>query len=299
MTSTIIIDASSAPEQSQGAGRTVSSRPRAVHAKLGFGGVLRSEWIKLSSLRSIRITLLLTVLGGLGLSGLMSLMWSQQGIGMFGSGPAALQGYLLFGPALLSSFLALVFGVLGVFAISSEYSSGMILSTLTAVPKRTSVFVAKMLVLAGLSVAAALVIFGGGLGVAVAFMPDAAAQLGSPAVVSGTLGAIAYLTLVALFAFGVSALLRSTAGGIAVVAGVSFVLPIVMQLMTMTGWSWVPEVSSYLPGSLGSRLAQGVTETAAAAPAGPGFGLAFAAMVLWAAVVVIPALLAFKRRDAK
>ena len=298
MTSTIIIDASRAPEDPPSAGARPSAPRTAV--RLGFGGVVRSEWIKLASLRSIRLTVLITVLAGLGLSGLMALLWSAEvasgGTELFGSGPEAAQGYLLFVATFAAPFLALVFGVLGVFAISSEYSSGMILSTLAAVPRRSPVFVAKGLVLALVSAAAAAILVAGGLGLAVAFMPDAAAQLGSVAVVTGALGTVAYLTLVALLAFGVAALLRSTAGGIAVVAGITFVLPIVAQVLALTGWEWVPAAAAYLPVELGARLSQGA---AGAQVDGPGYAAALLALAAWAAAAVLPAALAFQRRDAK
>ncbi|WP_053383820.1 ABC-2 transporter permease [Leucobacter celer] len=314
MNSTIIIDASRAPEPASPASSgspARGARPAAPAHRLTFSGVLRSERIKLTSLRSIRLTLLITVLFGLGLSAMIALLWSRDigGEGaMISSDPAGLQTYLLIVSTFTAPFLALVFGVLGVFAISSEYSSGMILSTLTAVPRRSPVFAAKALVTAGIAAATALILVLGGLGIAVAFLPEAAAQIVSTAVISGALGTVAYLVLIALLAFGIAGLLRSTAGGIAVVAGLTFVLPIAFQLLTLTGWEWVPTVSAYLPAELGSTLSQGVSESTlaeaatiegAAAPAGPDYWLALVSMVGWSAIAVAPAALAFQRRDAR
>ncbi len=312
-TSTIIIDASrvpaapgtpAAPGGPGGSSAAARSRAAAPHARLRFSGVLRSERIKLASLRSIRLTIIVTILSGLALSGLIALMWSlevaNEGSPMFGTGAAAMQSYLLFSATFAAPFLALVFGVLGVFAISSEYSSGMILSTLVAVPKRTPVYLAKGVVLAATAASAALVIVIGGLVLAVVFLPESAAQLGSTVVISGVLGTVAYLTLIALFAYGVAALLRSTAGGIAVVAGAIFVLPIVAQVLSMTGWEWVPVVSAYLPVELGGRLSQGLGDAAVqASVSGPGFWPALVALVVWAAAATLPAAALFKRRDAR
>lgn len=307
MTSTIIIDASTAPAPVPA---SPARRPEGPAPRLTFGGVLRSERIKLSSLRSIRITLLITALLGLGLSALIALAWSSEvmGSGAAAADSAGLQAYLLIVSTFTAPFLALVFGVLGVFAISSEYSSGMILSTLTAVPTRTPVFVAKALVTAVIAAVTALLLVLGGLAVAVAFLPDAASELGSAAVVSGALGTVAYLVLITLLAFGVAGLLRSTAGGIAVAAGITFVLPIAFQLLALTGWEWVPTVAAYLPSELGGTLSQGISEAALAAMAtvesagaasGPGYWLALGSMTAWAAVVVVPAAIAFRRRDAR
>lgn len=262
--------------------------------KLSASGIIRSEWIKLMSLRSIRVTLLITVLASLGLSTLMAWGLNREFVG---APEAGLISYLLTVATFASAFLALIFGVLGVFAISSEYSSGMILSTLTAVPRRTPVFGAKALVMSLIAGVTALLLVLGSLGIALIFMPDASSALMSGQVLSGVLGTVAYLVLIALFAYGVSALLRSTAGGIAIVAGVTFVLPIGFQILSMMGWEWVLTVLDYLPASLGSVLGTGIIERSADMT-GPDFWQALLAMSVWAAAVLVPAVFAFKGRDA-
>lgn len=285
-----------------GAPTGASAVSRVSRSRLAFSGVIRSEWIKLLSLRSIKITLLITVLISLGMSALMA--WATQEF-FIDQGESALRMYLLTIATFPATFLALIFGVLGVFAVASEYSSGMILSTLAAVPTRAPVLWAKAIVLTAISAITALVLVAAGLGIAAAFAPDAAAELADAQVISGALGTVAYLALIALFAFGVAALLRSTAGGIAVVAGVTFVLPIGFQVLTMTGWDWVTNVANYLPSSLGSTVGQGIHDGSATAvdgiadTGGPGFWLALAALVAWAAVTLIPAAVALQRRDAK
>lgn len=295
MTSTIVIDASRVPVA---AADHVArqTRPAGPRPALTFSGVLRSEWIKLASLRSIRVTILVTVLAGLGLSTMIGVLWSQD-LTAAGTvpGSAELQSYLLMVSTAAASFLALVFGVLGVFAVASEYSSGMILSTLTAVPRRTPVAAAKVLILAALSAVTALVIVLGGLAIAAICLPAAAPELMTTTVISGALGTAGYLVLFALFAAGVAGLLRSTAGGIAVVAGVAFVLPIGFQVLSLTGWEWVPAAAQYLPASLGNVITQGVVDVAS----GPNFWGALAAMVAWAVVVMVPAVVTFARRDAR
>ena len=311
MTSTITIDASTVPGENAGGSSTRSARqparPIMGAPRLTFGGVLRSERIKLLSLRSIRLTLLITVLVGLGLSAMIALLWSSEAgspDSMMTLDAAGLQSYLLIVSTFTAPFLALVFGVLGVFAVTSEYSSGMILSTLTAVPRRTPVIVAKAIVTAVVAAITALVLVLGGLALAIAFLPQAAEQLGSATVISGGLGTLAYLVLITLLAFGIAAMLRSTAGGIAVIAGITFVLPIAMQMLMLTGWEWLPTVSAYLPGDLGGTLSIGLpapgTPGAGAPDAvGPDYWGALIAMAIWAAAALVPAALLFKRRDAR
>lgn len=303
MTSSIVIDTQAALAEQQalhpaGGGRTVTPR---VNAHLSFGGVLRSERIKLSSLRSIRLTLGLTVLMGLGMSAMIALVWrdnlATNGVGVVAATAVDLQNYLLASATFPAPFLALIFGVLGVFAISSEYNSGMILSTLAAVPRRSPVFAAKALVLAAVSALTALVLVAGGVGFAVALYPAAASEALSLAVVSGTLGTVGFLVLIALFAFGVAGVLRSTAGGIAVVSGVTFVLPIALQMLGMTGWAWVQTALNLTPMVLSSTLSAGIVDTSGMD--GLSYWPALAAMAVWAAVTVVPAALLFKSRDAK
>lgn len=267
--------------------------------RLSFGGVLKSERIKLSSLRSIRITLLITLLASAGLSLLsawaMKSSFSYEGVEVFALSADALQSYLLTVSTFASPFLALIFGVLGVFVMSSEYSSGMILSSLAAVPKRTPMYFGKALVLAAIAAVTALVLVAVGLAIGVLFLPDAASEILSVPVLTGALGAIVYLVCVALLGFGFAAILRSTAGGISVVAGLIFVLPIGFQFLSMTGWEWVPTVAKYLPMALGSTLSMGDV----AASTDPSYWLAMIAIVLWAAVPAALGLAVLKSRDAK
>lgn len=299
MTSTIVIDANSAPTVTTDPTRQPGFQQRAAgpRPRLTFGGVLRSERLKLTSLRGVRLTILLSVVVGLGLSLLIAALMASRGDfeQTIGLGDAGLQNYLLLSSTFSSAFLVLIFGVLGVFAVASEYSSGMILSTLAAVPRRTPVAFAKTIVLSILAALTALVVVVGGLGIAAMFMPDAIGQLGSSVVISGALGTIAYLALFALFAMGIAGILRSSAGAIAVVTGVGFVLPIAFQMMMMTGWEWVAEVANYLPSNLGTTLGHGLVEVAS----GPSYWATLGAMVIWAVVPLIPAALIFARRDAR
>lgn len=270
-----------------------------VAPKLTFGGVLKSERIKLSSLRSIRVTLLVTLLASAGLSLLsawaMKSSFSYENIDPATLPADALQNYLLTVSTFASPFLALIFGVLGVFVMSSEYSSGMILSSLSAVPRRTPMFFGKAIVLAAIAAVTALLLVVIGVGIAIAFLPDAASEVFSATVLTGAIGAIVYLVCVALLGFGLAAILRSTAGGISLIAGLIFVLPIGLQVLSMTGWEWVPTVSRYLPMSLGSTLGMGDI----AASVDPTYWVAMLAIAIWAAVPAALGLLVLKTRDAK
>ncbi|MGF3055481.1 ABC transporter permease subunit [Microbacterium sp. YY-01] len=268
-----------------------------------LGGLVRSEFIKIFSLRSIRWVLAASLATGIGLGFLLALMWSRE---MLESDAASrtseeLQQYLMMATTVSLPFLALIFGILGVLVISNEYSSGLIQSTLVSAPRRGSVFVAKGLVLIAVTLVTAVLIVAAALIASLIFAPDAAAELVSARVVSGLVGMIGYLTLLTLFAYGCAALLRSTAAAIGIVVGVVFVAPIVLSMLLMTSWEWVPTIAPYFPTDLGNTLSVGVSSLAdlsTEGPSGVSYLTAVIAMVVWAVATVVPALFVFKRRDA-
>ena len=118
-------------------------------ARLGFGGVIASEWIKFRTVRSTVWTLAITLVVMVGLSllvafGVTSAMDSSHAnpadTGLPGSVIVTLGYY----------FAQMTIAVLGVLTITGEYSTGMIRSTLAAVPRRLPALWAKALVLAAL-----------------------------------------------------------------------------------------------------------------------------------------------------
>ena len=121
----------------------------------------------------------------------------------------------------------LLLGTLGVLAITTEFSSGMIRATFAAVPRRPLVLAAKAAVLGAIALAA------GELSAFAAFLADQVvlkapaphAALGQPGVLRAVLRAGAYPALIALIGLGLGALIRHTAGAICALVGVLFVLP--------------------------------------------------------------------------
>ena len=265
-----------------------------VRGRLSFDGILKGEWIKLLSLRSIRWSILVMLLLSWTGAGMLSLAMT--------SGEPLTSEIMLalvaqsatFG----SMFTVLIMGVLGVLSITSEYASGLILSSLTAVPKRTPLLLAKALVVAALGFSiGVLSSFGGGLIAALIYGEAGFAALVDPTVLVSLLGNALYLTLAALLALGVGALLRSSAGAISVIVTLFFVITIVLQVMMMTGWEWVPVVSNWMPANLGNTIStvamQGSLESGAVTYWG-----ALGGLTAWAIAALVPAAILFKTRDA-
>lgn len=262
--------------------------------RLSFDGILKGEWIKLLSLRSIRWSILVMLL----LSWLGAGMLSLAMAGEEPLTPAMTMALVAQSATFGSMFTVLIMGVLGVLSITSEYASGLILSSLTAVPKRTPLLLAKALVVAALAFSVGVVSsFGGGLLAALIYGEAGFAAFAEPAVLVSLLGNALYLTLAALLALGVGALLRSSAGAISVVVTLFFVMTIVLQVMMMTGWEWVPVVAQWMPANLGNTLSTVAIE-GGLEPGAVTYWGALGGLAAWAAAALVPAAILFKKRDA-
>ena len=271
---------------------------RAHSTSLSFGGVLRSEWIKLRSLRSTTWSYLIVIAISLGMALIMSLsMVSDMNGGADASGmPADGQVSLIVQSSVFGVFFGqLVAGVLGVLIISGEYTTGMIRSTLTAVPKRLPALAAKAIVLFVTTFLVGLVAnLGAFLVASVIFSGvDVSASLVDPAVFLPILGGALYLALVSVFALGVGTMLRSSAGGIAAVLGVMLLLPTVLQMIPA---EWAHDLIPYLISSAGL----GIFTSTTAEPAGDALGawLSLLIVLAWMGASIAGAAVLLKRRDA-
>ncbi|MFJ7275603.1 ABC transporter permease [Kitasatospora sp. NPDC098663] len=255
--------------------------------------VLRSEWAKLWSLRSTWITL------GLGLLFLVAfgLIAAFQFKSRITSGRPMDRGDFADASALSLSlfgtnFAQLAFGVLGVLVAAGEYSTGMIRSTLAAVPRRLLVLWSKA------AVYGVVVLLLGTVGVFVAFAADSGILSGTRAamtfsdagVLRGLLGAGLYLALVGVIGVALGALLRSVAGGISVLVASLMLVPGLISLLPS---SWQDHISPYLPGNAGQAMFALHHDAATLSPAA---GLAV--FLLWTVLALAGAAVRLMRSDA-
>jgi ABC-2 type transport system permease protein len=131
--------------------------------------------------------------------------------------------------------------VLAVLAVSTEYSTGMIRTTLTAMPRRTTVLAAKATVLTaavlvgaplgvlGSVLAGRLILPGNGFTVAKGYQP---LSLTDGPTLRAAAGSVLYLALIALLSVGIAALVRDSAAAIGTVLGLLYLFPIVLQVVT-------------------------------------------------------------------
>ena len=221
--------------------------------RVTYPRVLRSEWIKLVSLRSAVITLLAAagVIIGVGLlaAGMSSGTLSAPADG----GPptaADPTGITLTG----TNLAQLIIGALGVMLVTSEYTSGLIRLTLAAVPTRLPVLWAKVVVLAVASfvlLAAVVVITFLGAQAMLDAGGSPTASLTDPGVTRALIGAAAYMTGIGVLGLALGTLIRATAPAISILFGGVFLLPALISILLPSSWS---EVTKYLPSNAGASV---------------------------------------------
>ncbi|MCC3281809.1 MULTISPECIES: ABC transporter permease subunit [Arthrobacter] len=262
-----------------------------------FGRVLRSEWIKTNTVPSTVILLAVSFAVMVGLGTLVA--WGivqlasdpesgpPQGIGQ------SLQSAAYDVPAAGLPFGQLLIAALAVVVIGSEYTTGMIRSTMVAVPTRTPALLAKTLVIAVISFV---------LGVVAAFTTYLLAQpilagsdldfgLDAPWVLPSIINTGTVLALIAIMGVGIGALLRNTAGGVVTLVGALFVLPIIAGLLTGLA-DWVEDAARFLPSSAAAQLV--------ATNIQPGqFNQVEGGLILagWAVILLAAAAVVLKKRD--
>ncbi|AXI81680.1 ABC transporter permease [Peterkaempfera bronchialis] len=273
-----------APGGGPGAGTGTGTGP------VTLARVVRSEWIKFGSLRSSWATLLAAVAAIVGFGALVCWVtvnrWDRLPV----------EERLRFSPAeqsLKGFFLAqLAVGVLGVLVVTGEYATGLIRTTLAAVPRRLPVLWAKAAVFG----AATLVLTGAACPVAFLLGQRLLAgrgletALSAPGVVRVVLGTALYLTVVGLLAVGVGALIRSTAGSIAAVLGLLLVVPGLAEVLP---GSWRDHILPYLPSVAGQSLTTLLPVPPLLAP-----WTGFAVLCGYAAAALAAGAVLLRRRDA-
>ena len=300
----------------------LSALPPAT-GQAGLGGTIASEFTKLRSVRStywtiaslIIVSVGIAAIAGAGIaSNLHNQPWNK-------AGTDATQDSLI----AFFELGQLIIAVIGAMSITSEYSTGMIRTSLTAMPRRGTVYLAKLIVLTSVTLVVSLVtsflsFFVGqamlsGTGVAASLFhtttipananlspsgpnsPPNYTFVGTDVITSGhvltaVVGTALFVTVVALIAFGLGAIIRHTAGAITSAIGLMFVLSIIIQILP-SNWRW--DIMRFFPDAAGR-----VISVTLGAP-NPHLWSAwpqFLVTVIWAAVLVGVGGYLFRKRDA-
>jgi len=265
--------------------------------QLRFAGVLRSEFIKLTSLRSSVGLLLAIIAFGMAISVVLGV--TAEGAGLPDEPSVAFMldkvtvGTVLFGQ--------LIAGVLGVLVISGEYSSGTIQPTLIAVPGRVSVLAAKAVVLFITATAAAFVAIFGSWVVTYPMFATFGIEIGvtAPGVMSALVGGSVYVGLAGVLGLGIGTVLRSVAASVATVISLILLLPIVLSVLPasplvrnlhLLSMSKAGDAMSGPPdaGGVFLDLADGYVSS----------GAGWIVAVVWAGIFVVMGAIQLRRKDA-
>jgi len=191
--------------------------------------------------------------------------------------------------------------ILAVLSIDGEYSTGMICTTLTAIPRRTTVLAAKATLLTCLVFLAGAVAVLGSLLIGRLVLPGhgftpvhgyAVLSLTNWLTLRAAVGSVLYLDLIALLSLGIAAAVRDSAGSIGVVLGLLYLFPILTDLVTDPDWQrHLQQISPMTAG-----LAIQATTNLRGRPIGPWTGLGV--LAAWAAAALLAGGLLFRLRDA-
>ncbi len=304
----------------------LSALPPAT-GRAGLGGAIRSEFTKLRSVRSTYWTIAALFIVSVGIAAIAGFgiannihnsPWNAAGTD---AAQASLIAFFELGQ--------LIIAVLGAMVITSEYSTGMIRTSLTAMPRRGTVYAAKMIVFTAVTLVVSLVtsfvsFFVGqaamsGSGVSASLFhsvtiprdvnmsppaggpgsngPPVYHFIGTIVISPGTvltaiIGTALFVTVVALIAFALGAIIRHTAGAITSAIGLMFVLPIIIQILPDT-WRW--DIMRFFPDAAGRVLSVTIGQHVQHLwSAWPQFGVT----LVYAAVLLAVGGYLFRKRDA-
>jgi ABC-2 type transport system permease protein len=191
--------------------------------------------------------------------------------------------------------------ILAVLVISGEYSSGMIRTTLTAMPHRATVFAAKAITLTGVVVVAGTIAVLGSLLAGRLLLPRhgftaargySALSLADGPTLRATAGSILYLALIALLSLGIAAIVRDSATSIGVILGLLYFLPIFAQVIGNPHWQRLLQQI----GPMSAGLTIQATTNLHSLPLSPWAGLGVTAG--WATAALLGGGLLLRTRDA-
>ena len=301
--------------------------------RAGLRGAIASEFTKIRSVRSTYWTLAALLVVSIGIGAAIT----GGSAANFSHNPANKAGFDATQTSLIAFFEIgqLIIAVIAAMAITSEYSTGMIRTSLTAQPRRGTVYAAKAIVLTSLTLIVSLVtsFIAFFVGQALLSSSGVSASLfhsvtipqnanvtcpqqgagggggglppGCKVVFSGTdvihpstvllaiIGCALFVTLVAILAFGIGAIVRHTAGAIAIAIAALFIIPVLEQALPHE-WRW--DIMRFLPDAANQVVSVTIGDNADPHlwPAWPQLGVT----ALWAAALLAAGAYLFRKRDA-
>ncbi|MFD5033519.1 ABC transporter permease [Streptomyces sp. NPDC058220] len=253
--------------------------------------VLQSEWTKIRTVSSTTWTLISALIVTVALGAALSALLNST----FGDLPREQQStfdptYTSFSGMILGQLAMVVFGVL---VVGSEYSSGMIRTSLAAVPQRATFLFSKILVAGVLALIVGIVTGFLAFFLGQALLGDHGTSIGEPNVLRAVIGSGLYMALIAVFSMGVAAMLRSSMLSLGILMPFFFLVSQILSAVPVA-----KDVAHYFPDQAGSKILQVVPDAMNSNPApyGPWGGLGI--LVLWVVAALVGGYAVLKKRDA-
>ncbi|WP_157930698.1 hypothetical protein [Glycomyces xiaoerkulensis] len=257
---------------------------------------LRFEWTRLRTLRSTYWLIGIGLLCAAGIAVILGFAARDEPLGNEILS-VAINGGASFGIPFLAVFLAII----GIFATGHEYRHGTIQPTLTALPQRSRLIAAKILVVATTTVVVTVVSMLINVGVVLAFWGEAPGLFESP-LDEALLGYLVYTLIYAMTGLGLGLLFRGVPSALVVI----FLMPLIIESVIMglafiPAMDWLVPVVKFLPFTAGAQLM--AVGPADMGPGAPDFDLfsrwgGGAVFAIFAALIISAAWTLFKRRDA-
>jgi len=257
----------------------------------GFGRLLRAEWTKIRSVRSTAWSLAILVVAAIGfdivITAVTMASWRTATAADKAIYLADPTGFL--GPALLLAQIPLC--VLGVMVTAGEYSTGMIRSSVLAVPRRTPVLAAKAAVFAAITFVVGDVVASASFLIRQRIISHhIPVSLSGPAVLRAVFGMGLYVTVLGLFGLAIGGVIRHT--GAAITVAVGFVVVLSNLAQALPG-SIGRHIAAYLPTNAGVLITHAHQEGSDLLSPWQGFGV----LCLWTALLLAAAANLLRRRD--
>ncbi|MEU3459665.1 ABC transporter permease [Streptomyces sp. NPDC006733] len=255
------------------------------------GAVLQSEWTKIRTVRSTVWTLALAFIVTVALSAVICLVIKNSFNDMSEGDRATFD-------ATSSSFAGMALGqlaliVFGVLVIASEYSSGMIRTSLAAVPQRASFYFSKVTIAGLLALVVGMATSFVSFFLGQSLLGSHKASIGDPGVLRAVFGTGLYMALLVLFCVGVATMLRSPMLGLGILMPFFFLVSPILSAVPK-----VKTVAKYFPDQAGQQIMNVVQGGPSdnSAPYGPWAGMAI--MAVWVVAALLGGYLVLKNRDA-
>ncbi|WP_370414940.1 ABC transporter permease [Streptomyces fradiae] len=253
--------------------------------------VLQSEWTKIRTVSSTVWTLASALAVTVAMSAALSALLKSTFDDLSELEQATFDPtFVSFSGMVLGQLAMVVFGVL---VVGTEYSSGMIRTSLAAVPQRATFLFSKIAVAGVLALVVGLVTSFLSFFLGQALLGDHRTTLGADNVLRAVVGAGLYMALIALFSMGVATMLRSSMLSLGILVPFFFLISQILSAVPKA-----KEVARYFPDQAGSKIMQVVPDAMGSekAPYGPWGGLGI--MVLWVVAALLGGYLVLKKRDA-